>query len=204
MLNKEWKIIEVFGRKPWEKVTFKQVKQLSKNKSDNYVHGVLKKFSKMGVLSAEKYGNSIVYSLAHSQAAVRIVSFISEHKSSLLNLPHELINELMKVIPTSYFTFIITGSYAEQKQTRKSDLDVVVICDNFRNTKEILVPIKNKGDLSVPRVHPYVFTEAQFYEMLINDEENFGKEAARKHLIVFGGESFYRILFKAIGHGFKS
>lgn len=203
MLTKEWKIIEVFERKPWEKYTFKQVKKISKNKSDNYVHSVLKKFTKLGVLSADKYGNSIVYSLAHSLNAIKIISFISEYKGSLLRIPHKLIKELMEVIPTSFFSCIITGSYAEQKQTKESDIDIVILCDNSKNLKEILVPLKNKGELSMPHVHPYVFTEGQFYEMLINKEENYGKEVARKHIIVCGAESFYRILFQAVERGFK-
>ena len=65
------------------------------------------------------------------------------------------------------------------------------------------MPLKNKGDLSILSVHPYIFTEDQFYEMLVNDEENYGKEVARKNIIVSGGEAFYKILFKAVEHGFK-
>ena len=37
MLVKEWTILEVFSRKPWEGLTFGQVKERSKNKSDNYL-----------------------------------------------------------------------------------------------------------------------------------------------------------------------
>lgn len=203
MLNKEWKIIEVFERKPWEMLTFKQVKQFSKNKSDNYVHRTLKKFVKTQVLIEKKYGNSIVYSPHHLNNSIRVLSLVSEYKAAIADLPNKLINNLINEIPTSFFCFIITGSYAENKQTKKSDLDIAVIFDNARNMKEILVPLKNISELSVPPIHPYVFTEKQFYDMLINDEENYGKEIARKHLIVFGAESFYRILFKAVEHGFK-
>ncbi len=203
MLNKEWKIMEVFERKPWEMLTFKQVKQFSKNKSDNYVHRTLKKFVRTQVLIEKKYGNSIVYSPSHSNNSIRVLSLVSEYKAAIADLPNKLINSLINEIPTSLFSFIITGSYAENKQTKKSDLDIAVIFDNARNTKEILVPLKNIGELSVPYIHPYVFTEKQFYEMLINDEENYGKEMARKHLIVFGAEAFYKILFKAVEHGFK-
>lgn len=203
MLDKKWKILEVFEKKPWQKLTFKQVKCISKNKSDNYVHGVLKKLVKYKILATEKYGNSIIYSLDHSPDAVKTISFLSEYKSRMAKLPHDLILDLMNEIPTSFFSFIITGSYAENKQTKKSDLDIAVICDNSRSPKEILVPLKNKGDLSILSVHPYIFTEDQFYEMLVNDEENYGKEVARKNIIVSGGEAFYKILFKAVEHGFK-
>ncbi len=55
----------------------------------------------------------------------------------------------------------------------------------------------------IPKAHPYVFTEEQFYEMLVNKEENYGKEIARNHMIVSGAQSFYRILFRAIKNGFN-
>ncbi|MCD6557604.1 MAG: nucleotidyltransferase domain-containing protein [Candidatus Aenigmarchaeota archaeon] len=204
MFVKEWTILEVFSRKPWEGLTFGQVKERSKNKSDNYVFSTLKKYVRLGVLKEKKYGNVIVYSLAHNEISVRIMSFVSEYKTQKMEyLPHKNIEKLMRGIPTSFFTFIITGSYAEKKQTKKSDLDVVLICDNGSNIKKILLSLKDEGELMIPRAHPYVFTEGQFFQMLVNSEENYGKEIARKHLIVSGAESFYRILFRAIDNGFK-
>ena len=55
----------------------------------------------------------------------------------------------------------------------------------------------------IPEFHPYVFTQAQFYEMLTNKEENYGKEIARKNLIITGGKEYYLIVLEAIRHGFN-
>ena len=54
-----------------------------------------------------------------------------------------------------------------------------------------------------PEFHPYVFTQSQFYEMLINKEENYGKEIARNNLIIIGGNQYYAILMEAIENGFS-
>jgi hypothetical protein len=39
--------------------------------------------------------------------------------------------------------------------------------------------------------------------MLINDEFNYGKELARKHILYYGAEQYYKILFWAMKNGFK-
>ena len=62
--------------------------------------------------------------------------------------------------------------------------------------------VKLESELMTPEAHPYVFTQSQFYEMLINKEENYGKEIARNNLIVTGGKQYYKILMEAIENGF--
>lgn len=201
MFTKEINVVEVFERNPWESVTFNQVKQISKIKSDNYVFTTLKKLVSQDILSEKKYGKMILYSVAKTLNAIKALSLVSEYKSEKTNIPN--VKELVNLIQTPFFTFLITGSYATGKQTAESDLDVVIICDSTRDKKEILVPIKNKGELLTPKAHVFVFTEKEFYEMLVNKEENYGKEIARKHLIITGAQSYYKILFEAINNGFK-
>lgn len=202
MLTKKWKIIEVFTREPWKKITFRNVKDLSKNKSDNYVHSTLKDLVKNGILKEERIGNVVVYSPDNNAYALNTLGYISENKANLKkNLPFKNINNIIKKIKTSYYTFIITGSYAKCKQKEKSDLDVVIICDS--NPKKILSRIKLDCDLMIPKIHPYVFTESEFYEMLVNKEENYGKETARNNLIITGGKEYYGILMMAIENGFN-
>ncbi|MEM3127287.1 MAG: hypothetical protein QW331_04450 [Candidatus Woesearchaeota archaeon] len=55
----------------------------------------------------------------------------------------------------------------------------------------------------IPALHSYVFTEEEFLEMLINKEENYGKEIFRKHLILTGTQNFYKIVKEAKLHGFS-
>ena len=60
LLKKEYNIIETFTREPWTGLTFKQVKDITANKSNNYVHKTLKKFVKISVLREKKIGNIIL------------------------------------------------------------------------------------------------------------------------------------------------
>lgn len=203
MLTKEHIILEVFIAEPWKPLTFNQVKKLSKNKSDNYVHKTLKQFVKDGILKQQKVGNNIVYSINNSAFALNTIGFISEYKSNkTAYLPHKNIQEIIKKIKTSFYTLLITGSYAKKQQKSTSDIDIVIICDDKQNPNAILSQIKLESELMTPEVHPYVFTQSQFYEMLINKEENYGKETARNNLIITGGKQYYGILMEAIKNGF--
>ena len=56
--------------------------------------------------------------------------------------------------------------------------------------------------MMIPECHPYVFTQTEFYQMLVNKEQNYGKEIAKNNLIVTGGKEYYTILLEAIEHGF--
>lgn len=202
LINKEYKIIEPFTREPWKGLTFKQVKNLSKNKSDNYVHKTLKKFVKANILKEKKIGNIIVYSINNNIKALNTIGFIAEYKANTVRyIPN--IQNIIDKIKTPYYSLIITGSYARNKQNKDSDLDIVIICDNKRDPKTILAEIKLESELSIPKIHPYVFTKSQFYEMLTNKEENYGKETARNNLIITGAKQYYDILMEVIQNGFN-
>ena len=204
MINKEHTILEPFARESWKKFTFKEVKKLSHNKSDNYVHTTLKRFVASGLLQEQKIGNNIIYSLPNQLFALTTIGFVAEYKTNTTkHLPHNNIQKIINKIKTAFYILIVTGSYAKLKQKETSDLDIVIICDNKQEPDAILSQIKLESELLTPEVHPYVFTQKQFYEMLTTKEENYGKEVARNNLIVTGGKSYYSILLEAVDHGFN-
>jgi len=204
MLTKEYTILEPFIHKPWQSLTFKEVKSLSHNRSDNYVHTTLKRLVKKQILKEQKIGNNLIYSINNTIFTLNLLGFITEYKAQQSkHLPHKNIQKIIHKIKTSFYICIITGSYAKHKQKETSDLDLVIICDNIQSSQSILAQIKLESELMHPEIHPYIFTQAQFYEMLINKEENYGKEIAKNNLIITGGKEYYNIIFEAIEHGFQ-
>ena len=81
-------------------------------------------------------------------------------------------------------------------------MDVAIIIPASESKKSYEIALK-EGELMIPEVHGFVFTQEEFYLMLINKEYNYGKEIARKHMIICGAESYYKILFEAMRNGFK-
>lgn len=204
MLTKERTILEPFAKEAWRKFTFKEIKKLSRNKSDNYVHTVLKRFVASGILQEQKIGNNLAYSLAKNIFSLNTIGFVAEHKANASkHIPHRNIQKLINKLKTAFYVFLITGSYAKVKQKETSDLDIVIICDNKQELNAILSQIKLESELIIPEVHPYVFTQEQFYQMLTTKEENYGKEIARSNLIITGGKAYYSMLLEAIEHGFN-
>lgn len=204
MLTKKYTILEPFAKEAWKNFTFKEIKKLSHNKSDNYVHTTLKCFVTLEILQEQRIGSNLVYSLTKNLFTFNTLGFIAEYKANAAkHLPHKNIQKLTNKLKTAFYVFIITGSYAKVKQRGTSDLDVVIICDNKQEPNAILSQIKLESELTVPEIHPYVFTQDQFYQMLLTKEENYGKEIARNNLVMTGGKAYYSILLEAIEHGFN-
>ena len=70
----EQKILIPFIKEPWKKATFKEIKKISKKKSDSYVFSTLKKFVKNEFLKEEKVGNVVLYSLNINSLKTQIYS----------------------------------------------------------------------------------------------------------------------------------
>lgn len=204
MITKEHTILEPFAKEAWKKFTFKEIKKLSHNKSDNYVHTVLKRFVASEILQEQRIGNNLVYFLTKNISSFNTVGFAAEYKANAAkHVPYNNVQKLINKLKTVFYVFIVTGSYAKAKQKETSDLDIVIICDNKQEPNAILSQIKLESELMIPEVHPYVFTQEQFCQMLTTEEENYGKEIARNNLIITGGKSYYSMLMEAIEHGFN-
>ena len=205
MLKKEYEIIRPFAEKPWKKFTFKEIKLYSRKKSESYVFSILKKFAKLKVLNEQKAGNVVLYSLnIDSEKALSYAGMAAEYLAwGKKHIPYAEIGQLMQKIPTDFFVLLITGSYASGKQTKNSDLDAVVICDDSFEPKRIYSELSHQADISIPKIHLYVFRRNEFARMLADREANYGKETAGNNLIISGGRTYYKIVGEAIKNGFN-
>lgn len=204
MLKTSYKILNLFAEQPWKRFTFNEIKLLSKKKSDSYVYGVLKDLAGKKILHTETAGKTIVYSVEKTQNAIVYLAWASEyHAWSQKHLPCKTVEKIMAKIPTSFFTFIITGSYAKNRQTPTSDIDIAILCDNKFDPQKIYAELRQECELSTPEAHLYVFKEKEFYEMLTNKKASYGKEIAKNNLLLYGAASYYKTIMRAIINGFN-
>jgi predicted nucleotidyltransferase len=202
-VKKELNLLRAFVKEPCREFTLAEIKKISRNKSHHYVYDTLKKFFEKGIIKAVKKGNTTIYSLNPESNEFTYLDLVEGLiKEERKDLPNKVIKQIREKIKDSFYIFLICGSYAERKQKPTSDLDISIIIPNNEQKKKYEIALK-EGELTVPQVHSYVFTEEEFYAMLVNKEFNYGKECARKHIIIYGGESFYKILFEAVKNGFK-
>ncbi len=204
MLTKEEiKILQLFKEDLFTEYTIREImKKLHKN-SYNWVFNAVQELREQNILILRQRGKATFCSINLDNVVTLGYLSILEKFSISNKLPLKNIYELVNIIPLSYFTFIITGSYAEGKYTNKSDLDVVVIIEHTEDTKKVFSLLKNKGDLMIPKIHLYVFSKDEYLSMLLDKEENYGKFIFRNHIIFFGAENYYRIIKEAINNGFK-
>lgn len=207
IINEESKIAASFLKEPWKKLTYLEIRKISGKKSKSYIYRTLSHLMNDRVIQTESVGNSLLYGLTlnllQTQSYCGLLSESIAWESS--HIPTETIEKLADKIKkiTPFFVFIVAGSYAKRTENKKSDLDIAILCDDSLNPQQIMAEIRLESDLSIPKVHPFVFTRKQFLEMLTNKEFNYGKEVARHNFIFFGGSIYFNILNEAIEHGFK-
>ncbi len=204
MLKKEYEILLPFAREPWRKLTFGEVKKLSKKRSESYVFNSLKKFVKRGVLKEKKAGNVVLYSAnLESLKTQAYIGFIAEFVAwGRKQVPYRAMENIAEKIPTPFYTLMITGSYANGTQRKDSDIDVVVVVDDNANPKKIYAELRMECEFSIPPIHLYAFRNEEFLGMLLDKKANYGKEIARNNLLIFGAENYYQIISEAVENGF--
>ena len=203
LTKEELKIIDLFRRNLFGGYTIREIMRKINKKSYNWVFIAVKKLNSFGIVNLNAKGGSNICSINFNNPLTLNYLALTESLIVSKKLPIKNILELVDSIPVAYFTFLITGSYAEGKATKESDLDVVVLVENKEDSKKVFTILKNKGELMIPKVHVYVFTKEEFLKMLLEKEENYGKFIFENRIIIFGAENYYLILKEAIKNGFK-
>ncbi|MFH0977840.1 MAG: nucleotidyltransferase domain-containing protein [Candidatus Woesearchaeota archaeon] len=205
MLKKEYELLVPFIRKPWKKFAFKEIKKSTNKTSESYVYNGLKRFVRQGILKEERAGNVILYFLFLGQIKTQVyVGFAAEHVAwGKKHIPFDNVEKIAEQIPTTFYILIITGSYAKNKQTLKSDIDMVIIVDDAIETKKVYAALQLKCEMNIPPIHPYVFKREEFLQMLLNKEANYGKAIALDNLILYGGAEYLKMMDEAIQNGFN-
>lgn len=203
LLKKELLLLKPFIKEPWKEFTLTEIKTMTKNKSHHYVFEALKKFTKLSILTEKKKGNTNIYAINTANQDIHYI-VITEYilKKKRTDIPYKNIQQITAKVKNPFYTLVIGGSYAEAKQKPTSDLDIAFIIPDSEAKKPYQIALK-EGELMIPEVHGYIFTRDEFYQMLINIEFNYGKELARRHILFYGAEAYYKILFEAMKNGFK-
>lgn len=198
----EARILEVFRKRLFGWLSISEINKALKKGTYKSTYFNILSLQKKGVLLTEKRGNTVFCRISlESMQAIRCLSMVEGEIAEKAKIPN--ISEICSAIKIKYFTLIVTGSYASGKQKPGSDLDIAIITGDKEDTKSILNSIINKSRTMVPEVHPYVFKEQEFMEMLLDNEPNYGKETYKNRLVFFGAEQFYLIAREASKHGFN-
>lgn len=203
MISKEeLKVVEVFKKELFKEFSVKDIMDSLNKKSYSWVFNSVKKLARQKLILFSIKAGIKMYSVNWENPLLfRYFSILDYENSS--NLPLKNIYELIKICPVKYFSLIVGGSYSKGKNTKSSDLDVILIVENKTEVQRVFNLLNNQSLLMVPKIDLHVFSKKEFLEMLLNKEGNLGKQFFESGIILFGSESYYLILKEAMENGFR-
>lgn len=205
LTKKQLKIFGVFVKKPFAELTIKQVKQESKEKSNNTLASAISRFKKEEIVIEKRVGKSGLLTL-------NIANDLTLHYLALAN--NQRIDKPVKTAikrlkdeisgVTKFYSIVIFGSYAINNQKETSDLDIAVMVEQKEEMKYVESAINSAKLKILINIDVHVIPQKEFIEMLTNNEENLGKQIARKHLVVHNHAIFYELVKEGMRHGFNA
>jgi len=205
LTKKQLRIFKEFIKKPFKELTLKELKMLSKEKSNNALNIAMKKFKQEKLLNEKKVGKSSLYTLNLENNLIFYYMGLLNHET-LPKQAHRTIeilkNELEKFTP--FYALVVFGSYAIKKQTDASDLDVAVFVEKENKKKNIQIALSSTEQKSLIPFDGHVISKKEFLEMLKAEYENLGKQIARRHLALINPQLFYLLIKEGIKNGFRA
>ena len=202
--KKQLKIFEVFAKKPFAEYTRKQIKKESKEKSNNTLALTINTLKKEEVIIEKIVGKSGLLTLnLDNDLTFYYIALCNNQKIS--KLAKISLQRLKKEIETQtcFYSIVIFGSYALHEQKTTSDLDIAVFIESKEKIKSIEAATHSAKLKSPIELDIHVIPKKEMIEMLTHDEENLGKQIARKHLAVHNHRIFYDIIKEGMKHGFR-
>ena len=188
-MKTELKIIKYFieNKKP------KTIREIAQQIKADYriTHIAVQRLIGKKVLTAQTVGKSTLCSLNEKYFGMDIYEAENERKEDILRNKNidQLYKEIMSKLKTSSFVLLLFGSYAKRKQTKHSDIDLLLISNESNFERKIsdilsLLPLKT---------HALVFTEEEFTRMKDSKKMNVIQEAMENNIILYGIEAYYRM-----------
>jgi len=170
--------------------------KISKSLKMDYknVYSIIKRLEKALLVKIETFGqssrvklNKIVHPLVFEAEFERRNEILKNKNIAVM------LGNFKRGIKSKMYALLLFGSYAKKTQTKSSDIDLMFICaDGIEDAFE-----KDVGRIarSMPLpLHPLVFSESQFVEMINAKESNVGQEALKNNVILYGIEQYYEMV----------
>ncbi len=200
MLTREQiNIFKVFYTAPFNSFTFKQIKTLSKQKSNNAVQIALKNFKKLDLIITKDIADVHSYSLNFDN--VLTLKYLELINTLNLRTSPEILRKIhTKILKhTAFYILILFGSHAKGTSTKDSDIDVAVIVESEQTKKDILPLLETIKRRELIKIDYHVFERKEYLEMLKSEEENLGKQVDKYKQIYYGYEQYY-LMIKRFKH----
>ncbi|MFH1636949.1 MAG: nucleotidyltransferase domain-containing protein [Candidatus Woesearchaeota archaeon] len=190
-------IIRVLLSSPWKE---RSILEISNSTRINYriVYQEVMDLRGRGIINITKKGasNMCTINLAKDIQAYAYVESLRSESFKKKHPDIEVVGNELGRVKTTYYSAIIFGSYAKGKATGRSDLDILFIIPNTLKPEIFEKEVSSRFKLLSYKLDINVITEESFLEMKDSKTLNIVTEALKDHIILFGGEAYYRLLAK--------
>src|SRR3989338_10030167 len=169
------------------------IRDISKTINSDYkiTHIATQRLIQKNILKVQTVGKSSLCSLNENYFGIEVYKAENERKEEILKNKNinQLYKEIMSKVKTGSFILLLFGSYAKNKQTKVSDIDLLLVSNESGFENRIsdilsLLPLKT---------HALVFTEEEFIRMKDSKKSNVIQEAIESNIILYGVEAYYRM-----------
>lgn len=170
------------------------IRQISDKTGADYkiVHTAVTRLLAKGVLAKRKVGKSIEVTLSGRLSEDLYEAEIKRRNTILKSKDMKVIVSTVKQnMGTSFFTLVLFGSYAKGTQTKRSDIDLMVVVPDKAGLEGNAESAFSLIPLSI---HPMVLTESQFRSMVKSRESSVVTEAMASNVILYGLEQYYEMI----------
>jgi len=189
-MDKLLRLVYTLGKNVHNEIS---MRQLSKEAGIPYTtaYRLIKQNSSLFIINQK--GNIKLCSLNTEDIITKNYLILAERsQADLFRKKSPQFKVLQRELPRGDYTLILFGSRAEGTQRTKSDIDLCII--NKDGKKDITF---SKFELLFEiEINPIFFTEKEFKLMLKEKEHNVVKEILKKHLILYGEEYFWNLIWK--------
>jgi len=164
------------------------IRHIALQRKVNYksAYQAVQKLQKEGIINLVKHGN------------ITLCNFNRTFHNSVFTVEHARTQELLKnksfkvlynhlAAINSQFILLLFGSYVKKRQTKHSDIDLLLITNQPEE-------VQNQLRLLPLPIHLTPITYADFLTMLKSKEFTVVSEAIKKNIILFGIEDYYRLI----------
>jgi len=204
LTKKQLEIFNVFQKNEFNGISWKQLKELSGEKSSSVIQNAVKSFLKENLIFEKKIGTSKIYRTNPDNP--KVLSYFEIYNRE--NLPLKVLNSIKELEESLnehiyFYSMVLFGSYSLSGQNKGSDLDIAVFVENENKRKIAEAVFKSMELKSILKIDGHLITQKEFLKMLKADYENLGKEIARKHLVIHNPLIFSSLIKRGIKNGFK-
>lgn len=153
-------------------------------------HQAIQKLHEEDLITLEKIGNTnqIQYNLSFNHEILKVEQLRREELFKNKNF--KLIHNKIKKLNNPFLIVLVFGSYAKKTQSKQSDIDLCVICNEEKTIKqlnEVLTLLPIEIDINV-------FSTDEFIRMIKTTQFSVGHEIMKNNIIIFGIENYYNLI----------